>query len=123
MKLVTLLVVCTLAVGCGYGSHSMATAGTAPTIASFNPASATAGDPAFPLQVMGTNFASGAVVTFNGANMNTTRTSSTAVTAMIPQAAVATAGTVNVTVTNPATGGIYGTRAAISQAAPFTINP
>jgi hypothetical protein len=101
----------------------MATAGTAPTIASLNPTSATAGGPAFSLQVMGTNFGSQAFVTFNGSNMTTTVNSSTMVTAMIPQAAIATAGTATVTVTNPATGGIYGTKAATSLAANFTINP
>ncbi len=123
MKLLTVLMLCAVAIGCGYGSHAMSTPGTAPTIASFNPPNATAGGAAFSLQVMGTNFGSGAFVTFNNAQMTTTWNSSGQVTAMIPQGAIATAQTVQVTVTNPATGGNYGTRAATSQPMPFTINP
>jgi hypothetical protein len=123
MKLLTVLMLCALAIGCGYGSHAMATPGTMPTIASFNPPSATAGGAAFSLQVMGANFGSGAFVTFNNAQMATTWNSAGQVTAQIPQAAIATAQTVPVTVTNPATGGIYGTRAATSTAMMFTINP
>jgi hypothetical protein len=123
MKLLTVLMLCAVAIGCGYGSHAMATPGTAPSITSFNPPNATAGGAAFSLQVMGANFGSQAVVTFNNAQMSTTWNSSGQVTAMIPQAAIATAQTVPVTVTNPATGGIYGTKAAGSQPMMFTINP
>ena len=101
----------------------MATPGIAPSIASFNPPNATAGGAAFSLQVMGANFGSGAFVTFNSAQMATTWNSAGQVTAMIPQAAIATAQTVPVTVTNPATGGIYGTTKAVSQPMMFTINP
>jgi hypothetical protein len=65
-------------------------------------------------------------VTFNSTKMSTTWTNSTQVTAAIPQAAIASAGTVQVTVTNPASGGgIYGggTAAATSTAVNFTVNP
>ena len=72
MKLLTVIVLCALAIGCGYGSHSMAAPGVAPTISSFNPPNATAA-------------------------------------------------TVAVTVTNPGTGGIYGTTATTSQPMNFTI--
>ncbi len=123
MKLLTVLMLCAVAIGCGYGSHAMATPGTAPSITSFNPPSATAGGAAFSLQVTGANFGSGAFVTFNNAQMSTTWNSSTQVTAQIPQTAIATAQTVPVTVTNPATGGIYGTKAATSTVMMFTINP
>jgi hypothetical protein len=123
MKLLTILLLCAVAVGCGYGSHSAATPGTTPAISSFNPQSATAGGPAFPLQVMGSNFSPQAFVTFNNAKMTTTTNSSGEVTAMIPQAAITTAATVQVTVTNPGTGGIYGTTAVTSRSMPFTINP
>jgi hypothetical protein len=121
MKLLTVIVLCALAIGCGYGSHSMPAPGVAPTITSFNPASATAGGAAFPLLVMGSNFSTQAFVTFNNQKMTTVQNSSGQVTAMIPQAAIATAATVAVTVTNPGTGGIYGTTATTSQPMNYTI--
>ena len=71
MKLLTVLLLCAVAIGCGYGSHPMATPGTAPTIASFNPPSVTSGGAAFSLQVMGANFGGQAFVTFNKAQMST----------------------------------------------------
>lgn len=127
MKLLLTLVLCAIAVGCGYGSHSQMaqTPGTAPTISQLSPNSATAGGAAFNLMVTGSQFSSGAFVTFNGTKMTTTWTNATLVTAAIPQAAIASAGTVQVTVTNPASGGgIYGggTAAATSTAVNFTIN-
>jgi hypothetical protein len=127
MKLLTVLMLCAVAVGCGYGSHSTMPPqpGTTPTIAQFVPASATHGDPGFMLEVDGTNFGSKAFVTFNGAQMTTMWVSSIKVMATIPQSAIASAATVSVIVTNPATpGGIYGggTAAASSQPMNFTIN-
>lgn len=127
MKLLTILLLCAVAVGCGYGSHSQmpTSAGTTPVINALNPSSANHGDPSFPLMVNGASFNSNAFVTFNGAKMQTTWTNSALVTATIPQSAIATTGTVQVTVTNPATGGgIYGggTATAISQPMMFQIN-
>ena len=122
MKLLTVLMLCALAIGCGYGSHAMATPATMPTIASFNPPSATAGGPAFSLKVEGSNFSPQAFVTFNNTKMATVQDNSGEVTAMIPQAAIATAQTVQVTVTNPGSGGIYGTTPTTSQPMSFTIN-
>jgi hypothetical protein len=127
MKLLTVLMLCAVAIGCGYGSHATmpATAGTTPVITALNPSSANHTDPGVNLMVNGMSFNSGAFVTFNGAKMQTTWTNSTLVTAMIPQTAIATPGTVNVIVTNPAvSGGLYGggTNAAQSQPAQFTIN-
>ena len=95
-----------------------------PTISQLNPPSATAGGMGFNLMVTGTNFGGKAVVNFNSAPMTTTWTSSTMLTAAIPQSAIATANTVPVTVTNPATaGGLYGggTAAATSAAVNFQI--
>ena len=73
-----------------------------PTITSLSPASATVGGAAFTLTVNGTGFLSGAAVTFNGNSRVTTFVSATQVTAAITAADIATAGTFNVTVTNPA---------------------
>lgn len=121
MRLLTILTFCVFTVGCGYGSHSTPPAAMV-AISQLSPSSATHGDPGFSLTVEGANFASGAVVKFNSAAMTTTFDNSGEVKAAIPQSAIATAGTVPVTVTNPATGGIYGTPAVTSAPMNFTIN-
>ena len=87
-----------------------------PTITTIAPNSATAGGAAFTLTVNGTAFVNGATVNFNGAAATTTFVSATQLTAAITAAQIATGGTVNVTVTNPAPGG--GTSGAVT----FTIN-
>ena len=87
-----------------------------PTITTLAPTSATAGAAGFTLTVTGTGFVSGAVVNFNGIATTTTFVSSTGLTAAITAGDIVTAGTVNVTVTNPAPGG------GTSAAQLFTIN-
>ena len=91
-------------------------AASAPTLTSIAPASSTVGGAAFTLTITGTGFASGATVNF-GSNPAITPSSvtSTQIVATIPAADIASAGTVNVTVTNPAGGGT-------SNAQTFTIN-
>ena len=121
MRLLTILTFCVFTVGCGYGSHSMTPAPML-AVSQLSPSSATHGDPPFTLTVEGANFASGAVVKFNGIAMTTTFDNPSEVKASIPQSAIATAGTVPVTVTNPATGGAYGTPAVTSAPMNFTIN-
>ena len=127
MKLITILMLCAVAIGCGYGSHSTTppAPGTTPTIASLAPSNATAGGAAFMMTVTGANFNSNAVVNFANQAMTTTWANAGMVTASIPSSAIATAGTVQVTVTNPGkSGGIYGggTAAATSSPMNFTIN-
>ncbi len=87
-----------------------------PTITTLSPSSATAGDPAQTLTVNGTNFISASVVNFNGTNRTTTFVSGTQLTIQLTTTDLATAGSFNVTVTNPAPGG--GTTAAST----FTVN-
>ena len=87
-----------------------------PTLNSMNPTTIVAGSFDFALTAFGNNFASTAVLNFNGAPMPTTTASNAqSVTAKIPASAVANAATVQVTVTNPPPGG--GTSAAL----PFSI--
>src|SRR6202042_688096 len=88
----------------------------APTETSLSPTSATAGGAAFTLTVNGTGFVSGSVVKFNGTAKTTAFVSATQVTAAITPADIATAGTLNVTVTNSAPGG------GTSANSPFTVN-
>ena len=118
----TFLLIMLLAVGLGCGYTKPKT--TMPAIATLNPASETAGSGQFQLEVDGSNFATGAVVNFNGAPEATTVVSSTKLEAMIPATAIMTTGMVPVTVTNPGTsGGLYGGMGAVtSPAMTFTIN-
>ncbi len=76
-----------------------------PVISSLNPGSATAGRPDLTLLVSGSNFVNGAVVRWNGNNRSTTFNSATSLSAIITEADLATPGTANVTVFNPAPGG------------------
>ena len=72
----------------------------APTLTFLSPSSAVAGGPAFTLTVNGSNFESVSVVRWNGANRTTTFVSATQLTAAIPAADVAAAGSASVTVAN-----------------------
>ena len=87
-----------------------------PTITTISPASAIAGGPQFTLTVNGTNFVSGSTVKWNGIALTTTYVSATQLTATVPAALIATAGTASVTVVNPSPGG------GTSNAVTFTIN-
>lgn len=87
-----------------------------PSITTINPSSVTAGDPGFTLTVDGTNFINGSVINWNGSALTTTYVNSTQLTAGITAAMVASPGTPNVTVFNPAPGG------GNSNAVTFTIN-
>ena len=110
----TLLLITLLAagIGCGYTKPKTAM----PAIATLDPASKTAGSGQFQLEVDGSNFATGAVVTFNGTPEATTVVSSTKLEATIPASAIMTSGSVPVTVTNPGSGGIYGSMGSVTSA-------
>lgn len=99
--------------GAGGGSTPPPPPPSAPVLTSLQPASVTAGNPAFTLTVNGSNFAAGATVQWNGAAKTTTVTSSAVVTANILAADVAQSGTAKITVTNPGS--------AASNALDFTI--
>src|SRR5260370_13595827 len=91
-----------LALG-GFGSVYNLTVQTLepPTITSMSPTSAIAGAAAFTLTVNGANFVTGSMVNFNGNALATTFVSATQLTAAILASDIATAGRLNVTVTNP----------------------
>ena len=80
-----------------------------PIINSLVPASASGGGPAFTLTVNGTDFVSGAVVRWNGADRTTTFVNSGQLTATIPAADIAVPGDSIVAVANP--GGVTSTGA------------
>jgi hypothetical protein len=83
-----------------------------PGIGSLSPSSASVGGSQFTLTVNGSGFVSGSVVRWNGENRTTTYVSPTQLTATIPAADIASAGTATITVFNPSPGG--GTSAAQS---------
>ncbi|MBS1812506.1 MAG: hypothetical protein JST84_30345 [Acidobacteria bacterium] len=77
-----------------------------PAVSALNPGAAFAGDPSsFTLGVIGTNFVNGSVVRWNGSTLITTFQSSTLLTATVPAALIASAGTATITVFNPTPGG------------------
>jgi YVTN family beta-propeller protein len=85
------------------------------TITTISPNGAVAGSAAFTLTINGTNFVAASMVNFGGTPRTTTFVSATQLAAAIPAAAIASAGTATVTVTNPAPGG------GTSNAVNFTI--
>jgi hypothetical protein len=128
MKTILLMALIAMTLACGYGSKNYApVAGTMPAITQLAPANANAGSASFLLTVNGSGFGSKAVVNFNGAAEATTYVSSYQLTAMIPAAAIATAGNISVSVTNPATSGtgMYGSGGTLAETSgpmSFTIN-
>ena len=131
MKRVCILL---LAIGCsacgGYNSPSQAApqAGIVPVLSGIMPNTVNAGAPGFTLTVNGSNFNTNAVVNWGGVQQTTTYVTGKQLTTAIPAAAVATAGMVAVTVTNPGSstpGGPYGgggtTLSETSSSLTFTI--
>jgi hypothetical protein len=85
------------------------------SITSISPNNALVGSAAFTLTVNGVNFDSTSVAQWNGSNLATTFVNSSQVTAAVPAADVAMAGTFSVTVFNSSTG-------QTSNPATFTVN-
>lgn len=86
-----------------------------PVITGLTPNSIEAGSADFSLAVTGSNFKPGAVVSFNGQNISTAYIAATSLTAAVPAAAVAAAGSYPVTVTNAGS--------VTAPAATFTVTP
>ena len=103
---------------CG-GSDSPAAAEpaapAAATITSLSPASVVAGSGAFTLTVNGSGFVAASVLSFNAASLQTVFVSTTQLTASVPAAAVASAGSVSAAVLNP--GSLVSNAAAFSTTA------
>jgi len=127
VKTTCIAVLAALTLACGYTAKSTPpVAGTTPAIAQLSPNSATAGAAGFTMTINGSNFATKATVNWNGTAQTTTYITGSQLTIPISAAMIANAGSIQVTVTNPATGGggIYGggTLAETSTPAMFTIN-
>jgi hypothetical protein len=130
MKTISVLLFTMLCLGCGYSAPKAPAPqpGVMPAVSQLVPNTANSGDPQFILTVNGSNFATDAVINWNGAKQATTRMTGSQLTATIPASAIATPGTVPVSVTNPGTpgsGGPYGgggTASETSNAMTFTVN-
>lgn len=130
VKTTMLATLIALTLACGYSAKTAApVAGTMPAITELNPDAATAGEAGLTLTVNGNNFGTKAVVNWNGVaqTTNTTYVSANQLAVAVPATAIATSGTVMVTVTNPGNPGtgIYGTGATLpetSTSVTFTIN-
>jgi trimeric autotransporter adhesin len=103
MRLLTILLLCAVAVGCGYGSsYNSSTGGTGgttpPTISQLSPSSTASGGPAFTLTIVGTEFTTGSVVYWGTTPLttNTTYMSTSQVTANITAAMIANPGSISV---------------------------
>ncbi len=114
--------------GCGGGTNQSSInqpppsgASTTPTITTISPNGAVAGGAAFTLTINGDNFVAGSTVNFGVSAPATTFVDSTQLTTAIPASSVASAGTVAVTVTNPAPGG--GTSNAMNFSITSGLNP
>lgn len=86
-----------------------------PMLSAINPAAIQSGSNDTVITVTGTGFGSGATVLLGGTALRTTYSSSTELTATVPQSALTTMGWAPVTVSNPAPGG------GISNPAPLSI--
>jgi hypothetical protein len=94
-----------------------------PTVSTLAPNTASQGGAGFTLTVNGTNFASSALVRWNGSNRATTFVSPTQLTATIPASDIATAGNVTVTVFNPSPGGGTSNNSTFSITVPNNPTP
>ena len=79
-------------------------AAAGPAVYSLSPASATAGGTALTLTVNGAGYVSGSTVNWNSSALATTYGSATQLTATVPAASIANAGSASVTVANPGAG-------------------
>src|SRR5438309_1970675 len=132
MRPIVLLFLTLAAFGCGGYSrpNQMTQPGIVPVVAAISPASLNHGGSDFLLTVTGSNFNVNAVVNWNAMpQTQTTHPTATTLSVMIPAADIATAGTAQVSVTNPGSstpGGPYGggsnTPSETSNSMPFTIN-
>lgn len=86
-----------------------------PVVLSISPSSTLAGSAAFPMTVSGANFTAGTTVTWNGTALGTAFGSATSLTAQVPAALVAKAGTAAV--------GVVTADGAKSNSVVFTILP
>jgi hypothetical protein len=121
--LVSLLVLSLTLAGCsGGGASNMGPAqNPVPTLATVSPVSGLVGGAATTITVTGSGFVSSSTIHWNGTLLATTYASPTSLTALVPAAQLAAAGTELVTVLNPSPGG--GTSASVNFTIEAVSNP
>ncbi len=92
-----------------------------PVLNEIIPTSAVAGGVGFTLSALGNYFAPNAFVQFNGTEVATVNNNSQVLTATIPASAIASAGTVQVTVVNPPPGGGTSSPQPLTLTLPTTV--
>jgi len=105
---------------CGGGSSStshLPVTNPVPSLISFSPFNASAGDAGFSLTLTGLGFSPDATVKWDGDALATTFVSSNQLTAQVTASDIATAGIAQITVSNPAPGG------GVSNVFRFGVNP
>jgi hypothetical protein len=131
MKTFFMLLLAIMCFGCGgYNSPNQMHAGIVPAVTTIMPASQLHGGSDFTLTVTGSNFNGNAVVNWNAAPQSkTAHPTANTLTVTIPASDIVTAGTAQVSVTNPGSstpGGPYGggsnTPSETSNNMTFTIN-
>jgi IPT/TIG domain len=99
MKLIFVLLLTVVALGCGYGSmhnYNNTMTGTAVQMSQIVPTSASAGTDGFMLTVNGSGFASNSVVYWNSVALGTTFVSGNQLVANVPSSEIAMPATVQV---------------------------
>ncbi len=89
-----------------------------PTISSLDPSGATAGGTSFTLTVTGTGYGYASVVRWDGTDLSTTYVSVSGLTAIVPAANIASAGSHNITVFNPPGPGISSASVGFTVSSP-----
>lgn len=119
--LVCLSAFATVLSGCGGGGTPTSGGGTttyaAPQLSSITPSAATAGSVGMTVTAAGSNFVQGSEIEFNGAAQQTLFVSASSLQTTVTTTQLATAGTIAVTVVNPATAG-----GQVSGSVNFTIS-
>ena len=87
------------------GTIALVVANPAPTVTSLSPSALNAGSAATVVNIVGTGFVAGTGVLVNGASRSATLVSATAMTVALTSADLSTAGSLGITVVNPAPGG------------------
>ena len=127
--LIVAFVACVLASACSNYNTNLSIQTSSSLLTFVSPSTATVGSQGFTITANGSGFTTGALILWNGTALTTTQVSSLQLTAPVPAANLATAGTVSIAVQIPgsaqsATQNINNTTTtAVSNVVLFSINP
>lgn len=104
-------------------SASVTISNPAPALSAISPSNFIAGGASAPITLSGSGFAAQSVAKANGSALATNVLSSTRLTAVVPSAMLATAGTLSITVVTPSPGGGTSTAEALVVSIAVSISP